>query len=629
MNWVLIAALVSRLDFVDPLIGTEGTGSEYGGMMPMTGVPFGSFQAVAMTRTNAIGRTSFNVLDEKLLGVILTRQPAIWMGDWGEVRIPLREPSKIVSADYRPYCTRVEAEKGAVEFTASEHAAWIRFSEPGADALGGSGFSTNRMDAHLGYPLPNFKGWYYVERPTDRDLRIGLSLISLEQATRNLEAEMPGGDSFESVVARTRAKWEEQLGRVKIEAPDEVKRIFYTGLYHCSLYPRRIDEDGRYYSAFDDNVHEGRMYTSFSLWDTYRVEHPLLILLNPERVGDMMQSLLRMYQEGGWLPKWPNPSYTGIMTGAPAEIVLAEAMAKGVVGFDSALAREAIRKNATMPQKFDETRRWEDRGRFGREPETRAGLTSYLKRGYVACDQTAESVSRTLDFSFADRNRNYTNLWSAAARRFLPRKANGEWDASAQGAYTECNADTALWCVPHDVEGLVALLGGPAAFERELDRYFDEVFFKPNAQGSSFHGNEPTHHTAYLYNRIGKPEKTQRRVRDILTRCYSSNRRGFDGNEDCGAMSAWYVFSALGFYPLDPASGEYEIGSPLVKSAQIGKLRIKVNGYSPERWRVKSVVLNGESIRDWKFRHADIVKGGELIFEMSLVGTNPAEGLKN
>lgn len=601
---------------VDPLIGTEGTGSEYGGMMPMTGVPIGSFQAVAMTRTNAIGRTSFNALDEKLLGVILTRQPAIWMGDWGEVRIPLKEAAKIVSADYRPYYTKVVTEKGAVEFTASEHAAWIRFSEPGADALGGSGFSTNRMDAHLGYPLPNFKGWYYVERPTDRDLRIGLSLISLEQATRNLEAEMPGGDSFEAVVVRTRAKWEEQLGRLKIEAPDEVKRIFYTGLYHCSLYPRRIDEDGRYYSAFDDNVHEGRMYTSFSLWDTYRAEHPLLILLNPERVGDMMQSLLRMYQEGGWLPKWPNPSYTGIMTGAPAEIALAEAMAKGVAGFDYDLAREAIQKNATVPQKFDETRRWEDRGCFGREPETRAGLTSYLKRGYVACDQTAESVSRTLDFSFADRNRNYTNLWNAAARRFLPRKANGEWDASAQGAYTECNADTALWCVPHDVEGLVVLLGGPAAFECELDRYFDEIFFKPNEQGSSFHGNEPTHHTAYLYNRIGKPEKTQRRVRDILTRCYSSNRRGFDGNEDCGAMSAWYVFSALGFYPLDPASGEYEIGSPLVKSAQIGKLRIKVNGYSPERWRVKSVTLNGKPITDWKIRHEDIMKGGELVFEM-------------
>lgn len=221
-------------------------------MMPMTGVPFGSFQAVAMTRTNAIGRTSFNALDEKLLGVILTRQPAIWMGDWGEVRIPLKELSKIVSADYRPHYTKVVTEKGVVEFTASEHAAWIRFSEPGADALGGSGFSTNRMDAHLGYPLPNFKGWYYVERPTDRDLRIGLSLISLKQAKRNLEAEMPGGDSFEAVDVRTRAKWEEQLGRVKIEAPDEVKRIFCTGLYHCSLYPRRIDEGGKlHYSCLE------------------------------------------------------------------------------------------------------------------------------------------------------------------------------------------------------------------------------------------------------------------------------------------------------------------------------------------------------------------------------------------
>ena len=604
-------------DFVDPLIGTEGDGTEYGGMMPMTGVPFGSFQAVAMTRTNAIGRTSFNARDRKLLGVILTRQPAIWMGDWGEVRVPLRAPATIVAADYRPHLTRIRTECGTVEFTASAHAAWIRFSEADADRLGGSGSNSNRMDAPLGYPLPNFRGWHYVDRPDAHNLRIGLSLLSLDQAKRNLEREMPLEAGFDSAVGAAGELWRDQLSRIAIEAPADVKRIFYTALYHAALTPRRIDENGRYYSAFDDRVHEGRMYTSFSLWDTYRAEHPLLILTNPERVGDMMQSLVCMYREGGWLPKWPNPSYTGIMTGSPAEIVLAEAMAKGVTGFDYDLARAAIRKNATVPQAHDEERRWEDRGRFGREPETRGGLSSYLKRGYVACDLTDESVSRTLDFSLADRNRNYTNLWNAAARRFLPRKADGSWEASARCAYTETNADSARWCVPHDVEGLVALFGGAETFERELDRFFETGFFVRDTVGNkSVHGNETCHHVAYLYNRIGRPEKTQHRVHEILTRCYSTDRKGFDGNEDCGAMSAWYVLSALGFYPLDPAGGEYELGSPLVESARIGKLAIRVRGFAPDVWKVRRVTLNGRPLDNWRVRHADLERGGELVFEM-------------
>ena len=259
-----------------------------------------------------------------------------------------------------------------------------------------------------------------------------------------------------------------------------------------------------------------------------------------------MQSLLDMYREGGWLPKWPNPGYTGIMVGAPAEIVLEEAMAKGFSGFDHDLAREAIRKKRTVPQKFDLKRRWRDREEYGEYPETRAGLTSYLKRGYVACDETDESVSRTLDFSFADRNKAYTNLWCASAGSFLPRRADGTFDADAKHAYTECRAETAVWCVPHDPEGLASLMGGNAAAVKRLDEFFETLFWKPERGNKSIHGNEPSHHCAYLYNRFGASEKTQQRVREILARSYSTDRKGFDGNEDCGQMSAWYIFSALG-----------------------------------------------------------------------------------
>lgn len=615
----------SSLDCIDPLIGTEGVGSEYGGMMPMVGVPFGSFQMVPMTRLNRVGQLSFNSSDDTLIGFILTRQPAIWMGDWGEVRIPI-EPRRIARAEYAPFVARVVAGDRTYAFTATAHAAWLRGDL--RDVRLSDGYSSNRDDANLGAELPNFRGWRCVRR-VPGGLQIGVSLISLEQARANLAAEI-GEKSFETVVAETKAEWARYFDRVRIDAPDDVKTIFCTGLYHTLLYPRQIDEGGRYYSAFDDRVHDGVAYSCYSLWDTYRAEHPWLTLIAPDRVDGMMQSLANAYREGGWLPKWPNPGYTGIMIGAPAEIVLEEAMAKGFVGFDRALARAAITKNRTVPQKFDTVRRWRDREAYGAYPETRAGLTSYLRRGYVACDETAESVSRTQDFSLADRNRAYTNLWCASEGLFLPRRADGSFVPRAKlkppyRDYCEQRPETGLWAVPHDPEGLAELLGGKAAAVRRLDDFFDTLFFKPDDIGNgSIHGNETSHHCAYLYNRFGRPEKTQQRVREILTRCYSTNRKGFDGNEDCGQMSAWYILSALGFYPLDPASGEYELGSPLVKGATLrfgapyptATLRIVVRDYAPDRWRVKRVTLNGRELADWRVRHADLVRGGDLVFEM-------------
>ena len=642
----------TTLHYVDPFIGTEGLGSGYGGMQPYATVPFGSIHAVPMTRVNRIGMLSFNSLDDTLIGFILTRQPAIWMGDWGEVRIPLA-PTKIESISSAPYCTRVKAGGTCWEMTATAHAAWIR----GGYLSLNSGCCRERGDEHLGTSLPNFAGWRYVEHDCDgKGVRIGVSLISLEDAKANLSREI-GSRSFSEVRDGVKAEWERYFGRIVIDAEIDRSRILYTALFHSLLYPRQIDENGRYYSAFDDKIHEGTMYNCFSLWDTYRAEHPWLTLIAPERVDGMMQSLLEMYREGGWLPKWPNPGYTGIMTGSPAEVVLAEAYAKGFRGFDLNLAYEAVKKNATVPQKGDDACTWEDRGTFGDTPETRGGLASYMKRGYVACDLTAESVSRTQDFGLDDcaaavladatghrdeaeyfraRSKNYTNLWNQAAQAFLPRKADGSFvagDYRVKGksrgnmckAYCEQSPDTAVWAIPYDTDGLMALLGGRDEAVRKLDDFFDRLFFKPDGRGNrSIHGNEPSHHCAYLYNRFGAPEKTQQRVREILTRCYSKNRKGFDGNEDCGQMSAWYILSSLGFYPLDPASGEYEIGSPAVRGAKLrfgapyapATLVIKVLNYHPECWRVKRVTLNGKELKNWRIRHSDLVKGGQLIFEM-------------
>ena len=650
------AILATALAFVDPMIGTEGTGSEYGGMTPMTGVPFGSMHVIPVTRTNAVGRTWFNALDKELLGFVLSRQPAIWMGEFGAVPIWLEKPLPIESVDAHPWRTVVKAGGRTYELAALSHAAVIRSDDPTLGvALADAGSTSARTCRVSMKPIPNFR-CHWAKRTAARtaaradgrrEVAVGVSLIRPENAAA--AAGYAATLRLDGCAAAARLEWERLFSRVEIAAPDRVKRIFYTGLYHALLYPRKLSErGGEYYSAVDDKIHTGPGYSCFSLWDTYRSEHPLLTLVAPDLAGEMCQSLVDMYKWGGWLPIWPNPGYTGVMIGDPAAIVLSEAYVKGVKGFDAGEAFAACLKNADVPQPDDAQRTWLDVGKDEPgSPETRGGLTWYLSHGYVAYDQTVESVSRTLDYSladasiakfaaalgradearrFAERGKNYTNLWCAAKRCFLPKTSDGRWGDPATATwenhpYTETNERSARWCVPHDVEGLVALMGGSAEFERELDKFFETDFYKTDTVGnSSVHGNETCHHVAYLYNRIGRYDKTCRRVHDILTRCYSDSRRGFDGNEDCGAMSAWYILSALGFYPLDPASGEYELGSPLVDRATLligsRRLDIAVVRAHPSAWRTKRVTLNGRELAVRRVAHTDLAAGGVLRFEL-------------
>lgn len=651
------AAVKSGLDFVDPMIGTEGSGTEYGGTMPAVGVPFGSMHVVPVTRTNGISRTSFNSADTHLLGFILSRQPAIWMGEWGAVRIWLDKPLPIESINATPYFLRVNAGGRMYEATASAHSAFFCTDDTRFGMyLPREGSSAERTERTSTQPMLRFRNYFRTEKCNGL-LKIGVSLISRDNARLHLDRELRGG--FDAVVARTRREWEGLMKRIEINASENVKRIFYTGIYHALLCPRELTEcDGRHYSGVDDRVHNGTGWTCFSLWDTYRAAHPLYTLLVPERVDGMMRALVDMSRRGGCLPLHPNPGYTGQMVGGPAEVVLAEAAVKGFRGFDIHAAWEAVLRNAQMPQPEDLSRRWP--GTFGDPkgtPEARAGLSRYMADGYVSVDETDESVSRTLDYSlddaacssfarvvgkkdwadhFASRSKNYTNLWNAAEKRFMPRRKDGVWFLPSEGlrfrrAYTETNEKSARWCVPHDVQGLVALMGGRDTFLRELDHFFENDFFVKDTVGNvSVHGNETVHHVAYMYNHVGAYDKTCRRVRDILTKCYSSSRKGFDGNEDCGQMSAWYVLSALGIYPLNPASGMWELGTPLVESAVLrfgspykpALLNIKVKNYAPDRWLVKRVTLNGVSCADRHVSHSDLIKGGVLEFEMDIGETN-------
>ena len=757
----VVQAVGSRdpIDYVNPLIGTASRRADTGnsaGMMPYVCPPFAAVEWVPMTRLSEVGILSFAAPDRKFLGFVGSRQPAIWMGEWGQFSVAPQIAERPV-CDYRargleidkancvytPYYAKVATREGVVaELAGASHAAILRFTFPagapkrlvfdasrvflgfisctnafpGALAFPGGGavrawnrdfVDFNNSDpksapcvkyvvecsepyvatgvytggARTGFrqkepggPIPDAAYPLIVQRPgetaVEGDLvggwaefagegrtllvKIGSSTIDAATAQANLDREIGAGFDFDRVVAETKAAWVRQLSPIAIEAPEDVKTVFYTAMYHAALYPRDLSEGGRYLSPYDGNVHDGDMYTNYSMWDTYRAEHALLTLIAPQRVDGMMNALLNAYREGGWLPKWPNPGYSGQMVGGCAEMLLAEAWSKGFRGFDVRVAYEAVKKNAMVPQVNDDAVRWVDRQPWTGYNETRGGLANYMRLGYVAADVTAESVSRTQDFGLNDtaaailaeatghaddaalfraRAKSYTNLWNGARQCFWPRNRDGswvkkirrDWNMTTGNDYTEQTPETALWGIPHDVPGLVALCGGRAAFERKLDDYFANRFWTGRADGLSYHENETTHHISYLYAAVGLHEKTAKNVRRILTEAYSAAEWGMEGNEDCGQMSAWYILSALGFYPLNPATDEYVIGSPLVDRAEIrigapfkpATFTVIARNQAKANYVVTSVKLNGVELAERRIRQADIVKGGTLEFEMS------------
>jgi len=578
------------------------------------------------------------------------------------------------------------------EMTATDHAGYLRFTYPPGskasvlveatrpgihgfvriDAARNEivGYNPDRMDSNLGpLKLPNFKGYFavrfkqpfaartvyegvlmwpgkddvegvnvgaFVSFDTARsgvvDAKVGTSFISIAQAQANLDAEMPAWN-FEGLRSALKATWDRKLGIASIEgATDDGRRVFYSGLYHALLYPKLFSEHGRYYSAFDDQVHDGTAYTAYSIWDTFRAENSLLTLFAPERVDAMVQSLLQDYVEGGWMPKWPNPSYTNIMIGSHADSLVAEAINKGFKGFDYQLAYQAVYKDAMTPPEGDTTRRW-----FDREPytpyEARAGLTYAKRLGYIPADMISESASSTQEEAYDDyavaqvaravgkngdyaffmkRSTNYKNLFNPARGFMQARNSDGAWSSPDDG-WTEGDQWVYLFAALHDIPGVVQLLGGSRAASAKLDEHFDG--------GHNRHDNEPSHHYAFLYDYAGQPWKTQARVREIARDAYSNTPNGVLGNEDCGQMSAWYVFAALGFYPLNPASAEYVIGSPLFARVTLnlpnGKtFEISAPNNAAHNVYIQSARLNGRRLDAPAITYAQIEAGGRLEFAM-------------
>ena len=478
-----------------------------------------------------------------------------------------------------------------------------------------------------------------------------LSGVSVEGAEKNLNAEA-SHDNFDQYVAEAKADWNNQLQRIQIMGGANDDRVnFYTALYHSMIAPTIYsDVDGKYYGP-DKQVHQADgwvNYSTFSLWDTFRTAHPLFTYTEPERVGDMVQSFIAFYEQNGRLPVWNFwGSETDMMIGYHAVPVIVDAYLKGIGDFDAEKALEACVATANI----DEYR----------------GIGSYKTKGYVPYNvedkYNAEnwSLSRTLEYAFDDfciaemakkmgktelanefykRSQNYRNVFNPATGFMQPIDDKGVFQPNFNpDEYTahicESNAWHYFWSVQHDIKGLVSLTGGQDKFAAKLDSMFTYIpagneelpIFSTGMIGQYAHGNEPSHHVIYLYNKVRQPWKAQKYAAQVMHDLYFNAPAGLCGNEDCGQMSAWYVFSAMGFYPVNPVSGEYEIGTPLFPEMHLnlnnGKtFTVLAPNVSRENIYIQSVKVNGQPYDKSYITHQQIMDGATIEFVM---GNQPGE----
>ena len=482
----------------------------------------------------------------------------------------------------------------------------------------------------------------YLQFSTKKDeavlVKVGISSVSIEGAKKNLQTELPGWD-FEKACAEASGEWNRELSKIEVEGGSETEKTnFYTAMYHAMVQPNTLsDVDGSYF-GMDRKVHnikDADIYTVFSLWDTFRAAHPLYTIIDRKRTLDMVNSLLAKYDESGLLPVWELASNeTGCMIGYHSIPVIAEAYFKGIRGFDVEKAFTAMKKSAEQDH---------------------LGLEAYKEMGFISAERESESVSKTLEYAYDDwciarmakelgkeedykkfslRAKSYVNVFDPSCTLMRP-KRNGRWVVpfdpyAVSGDYTEANSWQYSFFVPHDLKGLISLLGGEDKLSSKLDELFTtEPKLTGRIQsditglvGQYAHGNEPSHHMAYLYNFAGDAWKTQHRVRDIMSKLYFDKPDGLCGNDDCGQTSAWYVLSALGFYPVTPGDTKYIIGSPIFDKVTINlengkKFVIRGNNNSEKNIYINSAAMNGKDYKNSFIDYNDVLNGGELVFEMS------------
>ena len=472
-------------------------------------------------------------------------------------------------------------------------------------------------------------------------VKVGISPVSMANALANIKAELPGWN-FNAAVARADAAWNQELQKVQLKTADEdKKRVFYTAFYHTMIAPSAFNDANGDYWGTDKKVHAKAGFTNlttFSLWDTYRAAHPLYTLLQPEKVNDIINTMLAVYRQQGSLPMWhlmANDNYC--MVGYSAVPVVADAILKGYHGFDTGLAYEAMKKTAMRDT---------------------LGIKFVKKLGYIPADSVAQSVSLGMEYAIDDwclaqvalkmgkqadyayfnkRGLYYKNYYDPKAGFMRGRLSATKWrtpyspfvSIHERGDFTEGNGWEYTWLAPQDVEGLITLLGGEQKFTRKLDSLFiaEGNMGKEKSPdisgliGQYAHGNEPGHHTAYLYTYAGQPWKTAEKVRFIMKNFYTSKTDGIIGDEDVGQMSAWDVLSSLGFYQVNPANGNFVFGSPLFDEATLRlagnkQMHLVTKNNSDQNIYIQQVTLNGKPYTKSYISYADLTRGGELIFTM-------------
>lgn len=714
---VICAALSIRAQtidfttFVDPFIGTDGTGHTF----PGATAPFGMVQPSPDTNYFGWSHSSgYQYKDERILGFSNTHLNGTGAMDLGDILLqpfsgtPIRsdfssendKSLEAASAGY--YSTRLKSFDVGVELTASERVAFHRYrfdtdlpkhvlvdfqhglvwsadskrvlasSVAIEDAYTISGFcetenwvrrkyffvikfdrpftGQRKLKSRPGEKAPLHVFTFDIKKGEQIQAKIAMSTVSVDGAKKNLETEVPHWN-FDRVRKATKAKWNRYLSRIDIVAEQKQKRIFYTGIYHLLIQPNNIaDVDGRYRGA-DDKIRKatgGEYYSTLSLWDTFRAAHPLYTLIVPERVDSFVNSMLGHFEARGFLPIWTlQDGETHTMIGNHAVPVIVDAYLKGFRGFDAERAFAAIKRSLTVNQKHSD---WEVYDRFGYYPFDKIdgeSVSRTLESGVddFAAAAMARKLGRTANADFFSKRADfYRNLFDPETKLMRGKDSNGQWrtpfDPLAPtsplrnpGDYTEANAWQYSFASQHAVGGLIELHGGKSDFAAKLDRFFerdakneDETHLKYLGQegliGQYAHGNEPSHHIAYLYKFTDDGFKSDELIREITGRFYDDTPTGITGNEDCGQMSAWYVFSVLGFYPVNPSTGEYILGAPQIRKAKVklagGKtLTITANGISDEAKYVVNARLNDRALNDNMVRHSALRKGGKLTFEMS------------
>ena len=472
-------------------------------------------------------------------------------------------------------------------------------------------------------------------------LKVALSPVSEDGAKLNMQTELSGWD-FNKVIADAKDAWNDELGKVKINkcSDDNAKKIFYTALYHSMFAPSEFcDVNGDYYGA-DNKMHKSegfKNYTTFSLWDTYRAAQPLMTILHPEKMSDIINTMITIYRQQGKLPVWHLMGCeTNCMVGNPGVPVVADAILKGIKGFDYELAYEALKESSMLGER---------------------GMEHRIEYGFIPSDKMLESIAYDMEYALADwsvaqaalkmgkqedyeyflkRSKSYKNYFDPSTGFMRGKMLDGSWrtpfspysSSHREDDYCEGNAWQYTWLVPHDIEGLTECFGS----KDKLIGKLDSLFIAKGDMGDSSspdisgligqyaHGNEPSHHITYLYTLLGQPWKTADRIKEVLNTMYSTNPDGLSGNEDVGQMSAWYILSSLGFYQVEPAGGKFVFGYPLFENVELkvenGTFTIEKENSGKNNNYIQSIILNGTEYNKPWIDYNDIIKGGSLKFIM-------------